>query len=210
MESGANGPDIGYVPDDPDDEISEVRKAAADVPPSPAGSSSAPTTTEAAPAVAQTAAIEAERDEYKDKYLRTLAEMDNFRKRMKKEKSDYQKYVFGDFLLDLLPVLDNLERALKSHGAEDDRGIAEGVEIIRRQFVEQLKKYRVVEIEALGKEFDPTFHQALSRAESKEVAVPTVIEVYQKGYLYHDRLLRPALTKVVVPMERDTVIEQDE
>lgn len=209
MESGDNGPGIGYVPDDPDDEVSEVRKAAADIPPPTAGSPATPIS-ESAPAGLQAAEIAAERDEYKDKYLRTLAEMDNFRKRMKKEKTDYQKYVFGDFLLDLLPILDNLERALKSHGAEDDRGIAEGVEIIRRQFVDQLKKYRVVEIEALGKEFDPTFHQALSRAESKEVAVPTVVEVYQKGYLYHDRLLRPVLTKVAVPMERDTVIEQDE
>ncbi len=200
MGSGDNGPDIGYVPDDPDDEVQEPRKASPPPtePPEPPGGTPS------------TAGLVAERDEYKDKYLRTLAEMDNFRKRMKKEKDDYQKYVFADFLLELLPILDNLERALKSSGAGETRGLADGVDIIRRQFTDHLKKYRVVEIEALGKEFDPTFHQALAREESGEVEVPTVSEVYQKGYLYHDRLLRPALTKVIVPAERDTVVERDD
>jgi molecular chaperone GrpE len=208
MDQDDNDMDIGYVPDDPD-ESSQGRQ---DLPAHPVEPSPTPESTpgQDRPGEPRSGDPAGDPDEYKDKYLRTLAEMDNFRKRMKKEKEDFQKYVFSDFLLDLLPILDNLERALKSRSGEAEKGIAGGVEIIRRQFVDHLKKYRVVEIDALGKEFDPAFHQALAREESAKVSAPTVIEVYQKGYLYHDRLLRPVLAKVAIPVERDTVIEKDE
>ncbi len=142
-----------------------------------------------------------ERDEFQDKYLRALAEMDNFRKRVLKEKEEFQKYVLGDILLDLLQILDNLDRALKAKNAENDKAIISGVEITRKQFVDLLKKYNVTEIDTLGKRFDPSLHEALSKEERPGISEPVVIEVYQKGFVYRDKLLRPALTKVAVPLQ---------
>lgn len=142
-----------------------------------------------------------ERSEFQDKYLRSLAEMENFRKRILKEKEEYQRYVLSDFLLDLLQVYDNLDRALKAKNTANDRAIVSGVEIIRRQLLDLLKKYNVVEIDALGKRFNPSFHEALSKEERLGLEEPVVIEVYQKGFVYNEKLLRPALTKVAVPGE---------
>lgn len=140
-----------------------------------------------------------ERDELKDKYLRGLAEIDNFRKRVKKEKEEFQKYVLSEFLIDLLQIYDNLERALKAKSVENEKGIIAGVEIIRKQLLDLLKKYHVVEIDALGKHFDPVFHEALSKEERPGIAKPVVVEIYQKGFTYNDKLLRPVLTKVAIP-----------
>jgi molecular chaperone GrpE len=148
--------------------------------------------------------------EYKDKYLRNLAEIDNFRKRVKKEKEEYQKYVLSDFLIDLLQVYDNMERALKASAAEadaaaanDETSIISGVEMIHRQFSDLLKKNNVVEIEALNQPFDPNVHQALTKEESEEVSEPMVAEVYQKGFLYNGKLLKPTLAKVAIPLEEE-------
>ena len=159
----------------------------------------------------------AERDEYKDKYLRNLAEIDNFRKRVKKEKEEYQKYVLSEFLLDLLQIYDNLERALKAKTpsqknsesvlnllvSEDEKSIISGVEMIFKQFSELLKKYNVIEIDALGNPFDPNLHQALSKEEREGIKIPVVVEVYQKGFMYNNKLLKPTLVKVAIPMEAE-------
>lgn len=146
--------------------------------------------------------IQSERDEFKDKYLRGLAEMDNFRKRMKKEKEEYQKYVLTEFFIDLLQIFDNLDRALKAKGLETDKGILSGVEMIRRQFLDLLKKNHVLEIDALGKPFDPAFHEALSKEEREDITQPVVVEIYQKGFTFHNKLLRPVLTKVAIPVTK--------
>jgi len=146
--------------------------------------------------------LQAERDEFKDKYLRGLAEMDNFRKRMKKEKEEFQKYVLNEFFIDLLQIYDNLERALKAKGLETDKGIISGVEMIRKQFLDLLKKNQVQEIDALGKHFDPAFHEALSKEEREGISEPVVLEIYQKGFTYHEKLLRPVLTKVAIPIAK--------
>ncbi|MCX6554324.1 MAG: nucleotide exchange factor GrpE [Candidatus Aminicenantes bacterium] len=143
--------------------------------------------------------VAGERDVFKDKYLRGLAEIDNFRKRVKKEKEEFQKYVLSEFLVDLLQIYDNLERALKVSLIESEKGIVAGVEIIRKQLLDLMKKYHVVEIEALGKPFDPAFHEALSKEERPGITQPVVVEIYQKGFTYNDKLLRPVLTKVAVP-----------
>jgi molecular chaperone GrpE len=156
-----------------------------------------------------------ERDEFKDKYLRSLAEVDNFRKRVQKEKDEFRKYVLGDFLLNLLEVHDNFERALKvkvpanNHGigsnqnsGGDVKSIISGIEMIYKQLSDLLKKNNVEEIDALGKHFDPNIHQALSKEEREGVAEPVILEVYQKGFLYNGKLLRPTLAKVAMPMEK--------
>lgn len=141
-----------------------------------------------------------ERDELKDKYLRNLAEVDNFRKRVKKEKEDYYQYALGEFLLSLLPIIDNLERALNSkETAPDEKSILSGVEMIYKQLLDLLRKSNVEEIKSLNQPFDPNYHQALSKIEKEDLDEPLVVEVYQKGYRYHKKLLRPSLTKVAIP-----------
>jgi molecular chaperone GrpE len=141
-----------------------------------------------------------ERDELKDKYLRNLAEIDNFRKRVKKEKEEYYQYALGEFILNLLPVIDNLERALNSkNAAPDEKSILSGVEMIYKQLIDLLKKSNVEEIESLNQPFDPNFHQALSKVEQVDLKQSLVVEVYQKGYRYFNKLLRPSLTKVAIP-----------
>jgi molecular chaperone GrpE len=155
-----------------------------------------------------------ERDEFKDKYLRSLAEVDNFRKRVNKEKEEFRKYVLGDFILGLLEVVDNLERAIKAKAnagknaadtvptaGEDEKSIVSGVEMIYRQLMDLLRKNKVEEIDALGKLFDPNLHQALSKDEREGITEPVVLEVYQRGFTYNEKLLRPALVKVAMPLE---------
>jgi molecular chaperone GrpE len=152
-----------------------------------------------------------ERDEYKDKYLRNLAEIDNFRKRVKKEKEEYQKYFLSDFLLNLLEVVDNLERALKVRNAvNNEQSLLSGVEMIYKQFMDLLKKYDVEEVDALNQPFDPNFHEALSREEKKDIEEAIILEVYQKGFLYNGKLLRPTLAKVAIPLESDEEDEEKE
>jgi len=156
--------------------------------------------------------LEKERDEYKDNYLRNLAEVDNFRKRVKKEKEEFQKFVLSEFFLELLPIVDNLERALKAkegpdENSADEQSIVSGVEMIYKQLLDLLKKNKVEEIEALDRIFDPNLHQALSKEEKEGITDPLVVEVYQKGFLYNDKLLRPSLAKVAIPLEED---ESDE
>lgn len=143
-----------------------------------------------------------ERDEYKDKYLRNLAEIDNFRKRVKKEKEEYQKYILSEFFLNLLEVVDNLERALKTRKTNNnEQSIISGVEMIYKQLTDLLKKYDVEEVEALDQPFDPNVHEALSKEERPDIEEPIVLEVYQKGFLYNGKLLRPTLAKVAIPAE---------
>jgi len=169
------------------------------------------------------AAAITERDESKDKYLRTLAEMDNFRKRVQREKEEFQKYALSEFLLDLLLIFDNLDRALKActqpcvqgatAGQENggsEKSIVSGVSMISKQFQEILKKNNVMEIEALNKVFDPNLHQALSREERENLAEPMVVEVYQKGFLYNGKLLKPSLVKVAIPVEEEIPIDTEE
>lgn len=152
-----------------------------------------------------------ERDEFKDKYLRNLAEIDNFRKRVNKEKEDFQKFMLAEFLLNLLPIFDNLERALNSKTPlnNNETSIISGVEMIHKQMIDLFKKYNVVEIEALNQPFDPNFHQALSKVEKKDLTESLVIEVYQKGFLYNNKLLRPTLAKVAVPTKIDEATSEE-
>jgi len=164
-----------------------------------------------------------ERDELKDKLLRHLAEMDNFRKRVIKEKEEYQKYVLSEFLLELLQIYDNLERALKAKTpaekessvlnllvSEDEKSIVSGVEMIYKQFTDLLRKYNVVGIDALNKPFDPNLHQALSKEETEGIEEPMIIEVYQKGFLYNGKLLKPTLAKVAIPKKEEEEEDEDD
>ena len=140
-----------------------------------------------------------------DRYLRTLADFENFRKRTDREKEDFRKYALANTLRELLPVLDNVDRAL-DHAEEGD-DFHKGVLLIYKQLWDVLQKAGVKTIDDTGVKFDPNIHEAVMREENPDVPSQTVTAVLQKGYWLHDRLLRPALVKVAVggPEQRDDV-----
>jgi molecular chaperone GrpE len=141
-----------------------------------------------------------ELDALKETYLRKLADMENLRKRLEREKGEYQQYALSGLLLELLGVVDNFERALLTATTDaDGKTLREGVELILRMFQNLLAKNGVRPIVIDSRAFDPNFHHAMTVEESESVTEPEVEEVLQKGYLHHDRLLRPTLVKVLVP-----------
>ena len=156
----------------------------------------------------QVSALEAEikqlRANLQDKnndYLRVLAESDNMRKRSFKEKQDIIKYGIEHFCKDLLPTLDSFEQAV----AEIEKNqlgqtpLAGGILLVARQITELLAKYGVQPVRAKGEKFNPNIHQAIKLLENMEVTEDTVHEEFNKGYVLHDRLLRPAMVSVHVP-----------
>ena len=153
----------------------------------------------AAPSEARTDLVRAEKEiaSLRDAQLRKLAEFENFRKRTEREKADYFRFALADFVRDLLPVLDNFERALghAPDGGDDEYRL--GIELIYRQLSESLKKRGLREVPTDGP-FDPNVHEAVAREESADVEPNTILETLQKGYYLNDRLLRPAFVKVAV------------
>lgn len=145
--------------------------------------------------------LKAEVDALKDRYLRAAAEMDNQRKRLERDKDEFFQYALASLLRDVLSILDNFERALKNRETAGGQGFQSGVELIAKQIQDILRRRGVTEVEAGGRSFDPTVHQAVVTEESPDVAEPHVGEVLQKGYRLNDRLLRPALVKVIVPVK---------
>ncbi|MBF0199796.1 MAG: nucleotide exchange factor GrpE [Desulfamplus sp.] len=135
----------------------------------------------------------------KDRVLRLSAEFDNYRKRSAREMADFRKFANETIIKQLLTVVDNLERAIAS-GASDtskDKGcIVEGVEMTHRDILKLFESFSVRTVDALGKPFDPSFHQAVAHQESDEHPDNTVINELQKGYLLHDRLIRPSMVVV--------------
>ena len=137
-----------------------------------------------------------ENRDLKDRYMRTLADFENYRKRADREKSDFYKYALQGVLKDLLPVLDNFDRAL-DHAEEGD-DFHRGVALIYKQLLDTLTKHGVKPINDAGVRFDPNIHEAVIREENPSVPSHTVTDILQKGYFLHDRLLRPAMVKVAV------------
>jgi molecular chaperone GrpE len=136
----------------------------------------------------------------REKYLRTVAEMDNMRKRLERERSDFLKFSNESLLKDFIPVLDSLDKALPGDGKEDkaSAGYIEGVTMVRKQLLATLNKYGLEPVESVDKPFDPNVHQAIQRIES-DVSVETVAAEFAKGYTLHGRLLRAAMVSVKVP-----------
>jgi molecular chaperone GrpE len=149
---------------------------------------------------AEVKGLKKELEELKGSYLRKLADMENLRKRLEREKSEYQQYALSGLLLEILGVADNFERALQTPASgTDGQTFREGVELILRMFQNLLAKHGVRPILLEGRAFDPNFHHAMTVEESEAVEEPEIEEELQKGYLHHDRLLRPTLVKVLVP-----------
>ena len=137
-----------------------------------------------------------ERDELKDLLLRRQAEFDNFRKRSERERSDYLQYAAMDSVRELLPILDDFERALKVEAPNSD--YAKGVEMIYGRMLEAMKKLGLEPIDTAGKTFDPHLHQAIERVETKEAEDNTILGEFQRGYFFKGKLLRPAMVRVAV------------
>jgi molecular chaperone GrpE len=142
------------------------------------------------------AALAAERDELKELLLRRQAEFDNFRKRTERERSEYLQYAGMELVKDMLPVLDDFDRALKTECSSPD--YVKGVEMIYSRMYETLKKMGLEPVEAVGKPFDPHVHQAVERVETKDAPDGTVLAEFQRGYLFKGKMLRPSMVKVAV------------
>jgi molecular chaperone GrpE len=141
--------------------------------------------------------IQRQRDDYYDRLLRKTAEFDNYRKRVERDRQSFAESATADLLRDLLPLVDDLERALKADpGSDGVESYRRGVELIHRQLLEVLRRRGVKPIEALGADFDPHFHQAVAYEPAQGRREGEVIEEFARGYMLGDRLLRPTMVKV--------------
>ncbi len=134
--------------------------------------------------------------EQNDLYLRVCAEYDNFRKRTAKEREGIYSDAYIDALTQILPILDNLDRAAAYSTEDPENPLAKGLELTRKSFVETLEKMGVTEIEALGKAFDPNLHNAVMHVEDENVGENEIVEVFMKGYVRGDKVLRYSMVKV--------------
>jgi len=152
-----------------------------------------------------------ESEEIMDKYLRVSADLENYKKRASREMDDLRKYANQSLVKDLLPVLDNLELAVKSSKETEngDDHLIDGVELIRKEILKVFEKFNIQQIDALGKAFDPRFHEAVMREETSKYNENTVINELQKGYLMHDRLVRPSMVVVAMPKNKKSDQNED-
>lgn len=152
-------------------------------------------------AVGESEQLRRELEELRDRSLRAMADFDNFRKRAEREREELRRYVLAGALGELLPVVDNLERAAAAQGSLED--LRQGVDMTLRQLQEALRRFGLREVPAVGHRFDPHVHEAVMREERPGILEPTVITELLRGYLLNDRVLRPAMVAVAVPPEAD-------
>jgi molecular chaperone GrpE len=148
-----------------------------------------------------------------DLYLRERADMENLRKRHQRDKEDAIRFANDRLLKEMIPVLDNLERAIDhaEQSSDDSQGLLEGVNMTINQFRKALEDFGIKPINAVGTDFDPNLHQAMGQVESTEQAPNTVATEFQKGYMLHDRLLRPSLVMVAkAPAEETSESEAED
>lgn len=196
-EDDTDGDDT-YVLEDTGESVEEIEREMRETAEEAVGTSSRDDDGDVAPRPPATddSSLRQENDQLRDRVLRTLADFENFRKRADREKADFFKYALGGVLKDILPVLDNFDRALE-HAEEGDE-FHKGVLLIYKQLYDVLQKHGLKPIDESGVHFDPNIHEAVVREEDDSVPSHTVVAVLQKGYFVHDRLLRPALVKVAV------------
>lgn len=207
-EKDKSGEEIEFIPETPAAGEGDAPQAAA-VPPAPAAKEpEAKAASESSRHLreklkkkeAELKHLRKELDDLKEAHLRRLADMENLRKRFEREKSEFQQYALNSIMLELLAIGDNFERALQAGPSDaDGKTFREGIELILRMFQSLLTKQGVRPIVLKDRAFDPNFQHAMTVEESDKVEEPTVDEELQKGYLLHDRLLRPTLVKVLVP-----------
>ncbi len=153
---------------------------------------------------------EAKAQENYDRFLRATAEFENYKKRAEREMNDFRKFANESLVKEILPLVDNLERALAIECNNEKKafeGLREGVEMTFKGLMDSLEKFGVVPVEAQGRPFDPNYHQAVSQEETDEYADNTVSQELQKGYMLRDRLIRPSM--VVVSKKPDKKADED-
>jgi molecular chaperone GrpE len=155
-----------------------------------------PATPAAQEADAPLSELQREKDSLQDRLLRTAAEFDNYRKRVERERRELSEYAASDVLLDLLPIVDNFERALQAPAGPEAESFRKGIELIHKQMLDLLRKRNVTPIETLGTDFNPAFHQAVIHEPSEAHREGEVMQELQRGYMIGERLLRPAMVKV--------------
>jgi molecular chaperone GrpE len=144
-------------------------------------------------------ALQREKDELKDRLLRTAAEFQNFRNRVERERRELLDSAATDVILELLPIIDNFERALQAPAPAEADVFRRGIELIHKQMFDLLRKRGVTPLDTLGADFDPRFHQAVIHEISDEHREGEVMQELQRGYMLGDKLLRPAMVKVAKP-----------
>jgi len=154
--------------------------------------------------------LKEENAQLKEQILRNQAELENFKKRMREERIKDRKFANAELVKGLLPILDNFDLALERERQNESlQASLKGFEMIKRDLFKTLKDAGLEEVEALGEPFDPTYHQAVSTEARTDCEENTVLEEMQKGYLFKDRLLRPAMVKVSVVPEEDSENEEN-
>jgi molecular chaperone GrpE len=139
-----------------------------------------------------------------DKYLRAVADLENYKKRSIREKADIIKYGKEEIIRDILPFVDSLDRALDHADSSDVQAFKEGIRLIQEQLLSCLKKHGVEKIDSIGLDFDPNFHEALMQVESEEHAENKVVNEVEKGYLLNGRLLRPSKVCICKKMNKES------
>jgi molecular chaperone GrpE len=147
--------------------------------------------------------VRAQLAEKQDQLLRALADTENIRRRAQRDREDYVRYASETLLRDLIPVLDNLDRALAAAREGTAPRLVEGVDLTQREMLKVLERAGVTRYSALGSPFDPTRHEAIARVINPHVAPDTVVGETLPGYLLHGRVLRPAMVSVAVPPDED-------
>lgn len=192
-EENGRDADDAYVIEDTEGSVEEIEREMREA----AEEAVAEAAAEPAPeAESEPEAAASPQDDYKNRYVRAIADFENFRKRSEREKADFFRYATAAVLRDILPVLDNFDRGL-DHAEEGDE-FHKGMLLIYKQLYDVLLKHGLKPIDESGVPFDPNIHEAVVRDEDPSVPNHTVVALLQKGYFLHDRLLRPALVKVAV------------
>ncbi len=154
--------------------------------------------------------LEKEAKESYDRFLRVSAEFENYKKRAAREMNDFRKFANESFIKAMLPVVDNLDRAIESSSNDDhaQNSVVEGVNMTLKEILKVFEQFNVRPFESLGKAFDPALHQAVMQEETDDHPENTVLNELQKGYMMHDRLLRPAM--VVVSKTKEPENQENE
>ena len=160
--------------------------------------SDAQTAEEAGKAEAEISKLATDLEELRQTLLRRQADFDNYRKRIERERGDDSKRTTGRLIEALLPIIDSFEQALAAHREPEYANYQKGFELLHKQLLDNITKLGAERVEPLGKPFDPHTHQAMDRTETSEYPEGTILQVFQPGYVFHGRVLRPAMVRVAV------------
>lgn len=210
MNEDQNSPQEAIDPNASDSAAASEPRLDAAAEPAPAGEAAPAEAADGGLAAAQAAVaalsadkekLERENAELKDQLLRQRADLDNTRKRLQRDKDEAVQFANKQLLNDVVAIIDDFERAIRSsEGGQDFQGLHDGVSMIEKQFIGVLeRKWGIKRFDALGEEFDPQRHEAVAAEPRADLAAQSILEVYQKGYLLHDKVLRSAKVKVSLP-----------